>query len=310
MKNNKDADKAHALALQKLRDKALADEDEIGKWARLARHDPDQAYKAILTELGHLPVNEPWSVFAPIYNEDTPDSVFHGVAEFAYRIFNSNKIEESDPIVDVACGTGSLSRNLAELGYDNIDAFDESQAMLKEADRLNSGFPQVHTFKSSIENVQLSTFAKGMVWCDFSSNFALTEEMLKKWLQNLMDNLAPDGVLVFDVRTMTGWGVDFFKQKVTTFSTDTFQRVWINLPDYKNKMIIFDIFIRIRKKNGQWGDWQRERMQERMWSLSEVTKLVNELRDAQLIDVYGDQLELVRDGAEPGLAYLVLQKRS
>jgi SAM-dependent methyltransferase len=309
MKTSKDVDKAHATALQKLSDNALADEGEIGEWARIAKQDPDRAYEIVLAKLGHLPVNEPWSVFASIYNEDTPDSVFYSVAEFTRRIFNSNEIKKSDPIVDVACGTGALSRNLAKIGYGNIYAFDVSQSMLEEADRLNSHLPQIHTFKSSIDDVHLPITTKGMIWCDFSSNFALTENTLKSWLQHLINNLAPDGVLVFDVRTTTGWDVDFFKQKVTTFSTDAFQRIWINLPDYKNKMIVFDIFIRIREPNGQWGEWQREQMQERMWSLLEVIRLVKELHNTRLTDVYDDQFELTRDDVEPGLAYLVLQKR-
>ncbi len=308
MKSNKDADKAHAAALQKLRDRAFIDESEVGKWTRTASRDPNQAYEDILAKLGQLPINESWSVFAPVYNEDTPDSVFYGVAEFAHQIFDSRSIKKSDLIVDVACGTAALSRNLAKAGYDNIYAFDKSLAMIKEAGRLNSHLPQIHTFKASIENVRLPTAVKGMVWCDFSSNFALAKDTLRSWLQSLVDNLAPNGTLIFDVRTTTGWKVDFFKQKVTIFSTDNFQRVWINLPDYKNKTITFDIFIRTHKPNGQWGDWRREQMKERMWSLTEVVELVSTLRHTKIMGIYNDQFEPTEGDVEPGLAYLVLHR--
>jgi hypothetical protein len=75
------ADSLHMAALATSRHAALRDTSEFGAWARLAEEDPDKAYAKIQKALGDLPAGNAWSVFAPVYNEDTPDYVLGGVAK-------------------------------------------------------------------------------------------------------------------------------------------------------------------------------------------------------------------------------------
>jgi hypothetical protein len=148
-----------------------------------------------------------------------------------------------------------------------------------------------------------------MVWIDFSSNFALNETELYAWLSNLIANLTLDGILMFDVRTKVGWNIDFFKQKVTAYETDNFQRLWINMPDYDKQQITFDIFIRVKDKNGEWLPWEREQMTERMWSLTEIKTTINKLKGVELLDIYKDDFAVLKQGeTEPGLAYIILKR--
>lgn len=212
-----------------------------------------------------------------------------------------NNIGRSDQLVDVACGTGAISRISTSFGYKNVLAFDKSRAMLAEAYRLCSHLPSIKILESEIAKLKLATPAKGMVWIDFSSNFALEESELKQWLSNLIGNLATGGVLVFDVRTKTGWNIDFFKQKVTAYETENFQRLWINIPDYEKQQITFDIFIRIKDKNGEWLPLEREQMMERMWSLKEVRSIVEQLDNIESLGIYKDDFAVLKEGeSEPG----------
>lgn len=302
-------DLQHSAALSKLRFKALQGKSYFSDWARKAISEPDQVYKEILEKLGNLPVQQPWDVFAKIYNEDTPDSVFIGAVKFADKIFRANNIGCSDQLVDVACGTGAVSRILTSFGYKNVIAFDRSRAMLSETFRLSSHMPSIRIQESDISNVKLAPPAKGMIWIDFSSNFALNEADLYQWLSNLIANLTSDGVLMFDVRTKTGWNIDFFKQKVTAYETNNFQRLWVNMPDYDKQQITFDIFIRVKDKSGEWLPWEREQMTEHMWSLKDIETVIKKLSAVELLGIYKDDFAVMKAGEpEPGLAYIILKR--
>jgi hypothetical protein len=77
--------------------------------------------------------------------------------------------------------------------------------MLAEAFRLCAHLPSIKIFEASIANLRVSPPYKAIAWIDFSSNFALTRETLREWIIRLADSLTPGGLLVFDVRTVTGW---------------------------------------------------------------------------------------------------------
>lgn len=303
-------DSLHMAALATSRHVALRDTGEFGALARLAEQDPEKAYVKIQKELGDLPKGRPWSVFAPVYNEDTPDYIFSGAANFLQATFKKHGIRFSDPICDVACGTGAVARNLVNLGYRNIIAFDESREMLAEAFRLCAHLPSIRLSEASIASIHLDEPVKAMIWIDFRTNFALTPITFRKWISNLVANLAPNGTLVFDIRTMTGWQVNFYRQKVTTFATSNFQRIWINLPNYDQRLITFDIFIRIRHKDGSWGEWRHEQMKERMWRLEEIQNIVRVLPDCHVEAIFDDNFSPIKPKQEPGLAYFVLRKNT
>lgn len=302
------ADTLRLSTLSGMRQKALHDKSDFGRWARLAETDQEKTYRHVEHALGNLPIHQPWSKFAEIYNEDTPDYIFAGITRFAHSIFKEHHIHPNDLIVDAVTQTGSIARNLHAQGYSNISAFNSSREMLSETFRLCAQIPDIKPFEADIADVKLSAPANAIIWTDFTSNFALTTNDLQNRLQNLIDNLQPAGCLIFDIRTITGWNVSFFRQKVTTFATPNFQRVWINLPDDDKKLIAFDIFIRTRQRTGLWGEWHREQMQERMWSLSEVRDVTAKLKHCTLKGIYGDDFSPVSPNEEPGLAYFVLTK--
>ncbi len=301
-------DLQHSATLSKLRYRASQGSTYFADWARRAVKESDKVYHEILEKFGDLPVQKPWDVFAKVYNEDTPDNIFYGAVKFADQVFRSKHMLKSDHVVDVASGTGAVSRILTSFGYRRITAFDRSRAMLAEAYRLCAHLPSIKIVEAEIDRITLDNQAKGIVWYDFSSNFALDDRELEQWLTNLMANLTSGGTLIFNVRTKTGWNIDFFKQKVTLYETDRFQRIWINLPDLKRGLITFDIFIRVKDKDGAWLAWEREQMTERMWRLTEVKRVVKRLENTTVDGILGDDYTPVKGTREPGLTYFILSK--
>lgn len=303
------ADNLHSRALAKLRRLAKQESGQFGEWARLAEKQPKKIASEIEMVLGNLKKQPAWSVFAPVYNEDSPDYIQSGVASFINDIFVHEGIQKDAPIIEAACGTGALSRQLVKQGYRQILAFDNSRPMLAEAFRLSADMTEISLFEGDLYTLRCPSLARALVWTDYSSNFALDETQLTRMLTQLLKNVHPGGIIVFDIRTYTGWQVDFYSQPVTTFATERFQRIWLNHQKRKEKVIDFDVFIRVRDPDGAWASWQRESMRERMWRLEEVMRIIDTLSGIELRAVYGDDFRQVKsDSAEPGLAYFVLKK--
>lgn len=303
------ADSLHAIALAKLRQLAKQEPGQFGEWARLAEQDPAKVAGEIHKKLGALKKQPAWSVFAPIYNEDSPDYIQAGVAKFVTDILKLHKISNDSLVAEAACGTAALSRQLVSRGLQKIKAFDVSRPMLAEAFRLSASYPQIELFEADVHSLNLPQKVRAMIWTDYSSNFALNNRQLKSMLNMLAKNLDTNGILLFDIRTYTGWQIDFYSQPVTTFATDRFQRLWLNKQDYKVGVIDFDVFIRLRDADGGWSAWQRESMTEKMWVLQDVLNVVSQLDGLSVEGIYGDDFRRIDpQNEEPNLAYFVLRK--
>ncbi len=303
------ADNLHSSALATLRRLAKQEPGQFGQWARSAETQPAKVAKEIEATLGSIQKRPAWSVFAPIYNEDSPDYIQHGVASFVDSLLARHGLNKRSSIVEAAAGTGALSRQLAACGYRDIAMFDNSREMLAEAFRLSATTPQIKPFEADIYDLKLSRPAHAIIWTDYSSNFALNSGQLTDMLTQLLKNLVAGGLLIFDIRTYAGWQIDFYSQPITTFATERFQRVWLNHQDRAANLIDFDVYIRTRDADGAWAAWQRESMRERMWHLHEVHDIVANLPSIKLHAIYGDDFrKLQATDEEPGLAYLVIEK--
>ncbi len=304
------ADSLHTRALAKLRQLAKQEPGQFGQWARLAETKPQEVARDIETHLGAIKKQPAWSVFAPIYNEDSPDYIQQGVATFVDSILARTAITKDSLVVEAACGTGALARQLAAKGYTDLAGFDNSRPMLAEAFRLSNRYPQIRLFEADITTLQLPQPADAIVWTDYSANFALDENQLAAMITQLMQNIRKGGLLIFDIRTYQGWQIDFYSQPVTTFATERFQRLWLNHQDRERQLIDFDVYIRTRDPDGAWAPWQRESMREKMWQLQDVARVIGAVPNATIKAVYGDDFRQLKTWDDaPNLAYFVLERK-
>lgn len=300
---------SHRLTISAtMRHSALLDKGDFGSFADLAEQNPEKALAHIQQVLGKLPVGKTWSAFAYIYNEDTPDYVFENAIARIVRILKNKGIKKRDHIVDAVTHGGMVGRFLAKNGYTTISSFNSSREMLSQIYKLCADTPEITIIEASPETLKLPKPAKAVIWIDNTTNLALTEKDLKRQLQNLLDNTESGGYMVFDVRTVKGWKAYFLSEKVATFATNNFQRISLNLPDDASRLIYFDTFIRTKENTGRWGQWHREQMTSRMWSMNELEVLVGQLKSCQIEAVYDDEFKPVSKGREPSLVYFLLKK--
>lgn len=300
-------DNLQMIALSDPRAHALRDPGTLGDLARLAEEDSDKAYKKVHKMLGHLPAGEALSVLAPIYQEDTPDYIFGGVASFVKRVLADHSIEFDMPVITAMARAGALPRQLAEFGYKHIISFDSSRPLLAEAFRLSAHYPSIYMSENAVESFHAPQLVRAATWLDFTTNLTLTSEQLQKELENLLNNLTSSGCLIFDVRTSSGWHSRLYGERVLAFATDETQRIQINEHHPTKPLLTIDFFMRMKHK-GVWGEWRREQATERMWSVDEIVSIIEKLKNTRLEAIYDDNFQKMAPGEKPGLAYFVLVK--
>jgi ubiquinone/menaquinone biosynthesis C-methylase UbiE len=107
-------------------------------------------------------------------------------------------------LLDVACGTGNTMLPMLERGYD-VTGVDVSDAMLSEARSKTAG--RVRLMQADMRNLP-ALGAFDLVWClGDALNYVDTAEQLASTLAGFERNLAPDGIVVFDVNTLNTFRV-------------------------------------------------------------------------------------------------------
>ena len=163
---------------------------------------------------------EAYTDFADVYDElmdDVPyeawkDRIARLIQEYgvSQRVSGEEKTLESledalaserDLIVDLGCGTGTLTELLAKDGFDCIGV-DNSEAMLAKAmeKKEESGSEILYLMQDMRELSLYSTVGTAVSVCD-SLNYLLEEEELLQVFSLVNNYLYPRGLFIFDFNT-------------------------------------------------------------------------------------------------------------
>jgi SAM-dependent methyltransferase len=150
------------------------------------------------------PAAETYAGLAPYYDELTHEHDYdgwtHHLEQAALRFGVSGR-----RLLDAACGTGKSFLPFLERGYE-VTACDISPEMVELA-RLKA--PGVEPFVADMRDLgELGRF--DLITClDDSVNYLVDEGELEAAFASFAANLAPDGVLVFDVNTVSTYRTTF-----------------------------------------------------------------------------------------------------
>lgn len=139
---------------------------------------------------------------ASIYDNINSEIDYSSWADFVEKCFEKYLKEKPELILDLACGTGSMTFVLASRGYDMIGA-DMSEDMLTEAmdKAYDKGIEGILFLKQDMRRFELYGTVGAIVCCLDSVNYLTDDgdlEMCFKCAHNYLD---PDGLFIFDVNT-------------------------------------------------------------------------------------------------------------
>ena len=142
-----------------------------------------------------------YEFLAPVYDELTPDVDYDGVLEFYEKIFS---LYGAKPklVLDLACGTGSLTWLMAEKGYEMIGV-DASFEMLMAA-REKAGEREVEVppifIEQSLEELDMYGTSDAAVCCLDGMNY-IPGDKIPAVFEKLHYFVEDGGVFIFDINS-------------------------------------------------------------------------------------------------------------
>ena len=224
-----------------------------------------------------------YHVMARYYDDLTADVPYGEFADFLEKIF---KREKAAPhlVLDLACGTGSVTKILAERGYDMIGA-DSSPEMLSQAqNKCSSLSPQPAFICQSMPELDLYGTVDAVVCLLDSVNYLTDPADLRKTFERVSLFLNPGGLFVFDLNT---------RHKLSSIAGNAFVRetedlfcVWQAGWDEKKKLAGF--YLDFFEKQG--GNRYRRQSEDHLERAYEPEELREVLRSCgmELLRVYGN----------------------
>lgn len=192
-----------------------------------------------------------YEFLAGCYDELTYDVGYSAWADYIEAHFRKRGLP-GKTVLDLACGTGSLTRELALRGYEMIGV-DRSPEMLSEAAEKNRDAGEVPPIFlcQSMDKLDLYGTIDACVCCLDSVNYVTDPKQLRKAFQRVYLFLMPGGLFLFDINTPSKLqGLD---GQVFLDETEDTYCVWRT--EYHRGLCTYymDLFDRRRD-----GAWQRE----------------------------------------------------
>ena len=226
-----------------------------------------------------------YDFLAGCYDQLTYDVDYSAWADYIETHFRRRGLP-GKTVLDLACGTGSLTRELADRGYEMIGV-DLSPDMLAEAAEKNRDVDGIAPMFlcQSMDKLDLYGTIDACVCCLDSVNYVTSPKQLQKAFERVHLFLMPGGLFLFDINTPEKlMGLD---GQVFLDETEDTYCVW--RAEYSGRRRVCSYFMDIFRLDEETGLWDRgeELHEEYAYTPQE---LESHLRQAGFTDIrqYGN----------------------
>jgi Predicted methyltransferase (contains TPR repeat) len=142
---------------------------------------------------------QPYSGFASVYDLFMDNVPYEEWADYIQRLLKKFHVDKG-LMLELGCGTGSMTREMAARGYDMI-GIDSSEEMLQIAREKRAEKTDVLYLCQDMREFELfGTVSTVISVCD-SMNYILSEEDLLQVFRLVNNYLDPKGLFIFDLDT-------------------------------------------------------------------------------------------------------------
>ena len=140
-----------------------------------------------------------YEALAGVYDRLTEDVGYERRADYLEKLFRKSRIPVR-MVLDLACGTGSMTALLMGRGYEMIaaDASPDMLSAAREKMEGRTGIPPVF-LNQSMPELDLYGTVDAAVCCLDSLNYLTSPRDVRRTFQRLRLFIAPGGILIFDV---------------------------------------------------------------------------------------------------------------
>ena len=244
-----------------------------------------------------MPGCEGYHAIARVYDRLNAEINYSAWADFVERCFDRYLPARPTLVLDLACGTGSMTLELAARGYDMI-GIDGSADMLSEAYSRAEGTPGILFLQQDMRAFELYGTVGAVTCCLDSLNYLLSPDDLRQCFACVHNYLDPNGLFLFDMNTpykFTHIYADnayvledelFWDEGQETEERAAIYCGWQNLYDPESRICDFALSLFEELPNGNYRR-EDEHQQERCYTLDEIKSA---LEDAgmELLGVFSD----------------------
>ncbi|MBQ6212184.1 MAG: class I SAM-dependent methyltransferase [Ruminococcus sp.] len=226
-----------------------------------------------------------YSAFARYYDELTANIDYRKRGEYFHSIIKRFKTTKDNILLDLACGTGSISEVMAGLGYDVIGV-DNSDEMLGIAidKKFDSGLNIQYLCQDMRKLDMFGTIDVTICALDSINHLASLEDV-RKVFEGVAFFSEQDGLFLFDVNTP-------YKHRVVlanhtfTYETENVYCVWENTLNPETLEVKMNLEFFEREENGLYSR-SSDCFSERAFSEADIEGLLEEC-GFELLGKYGD----------------------
>jgi len=229
---------------------------------------------------------EAYQDFAEVYDvfmDDTPYGQWGGRIESLIQKYGVSRPErdaetvldsERNLVVDLGCGTGTLTELMYEKGYDMIGV-DSSESMLNIAmgKKERSGAEILYLLQDMRELELYSTAGTVYSVCD-SLNYILEEEELLEVFKLVNNYLFPGGIFIFDFNTEYKYR-EMIGNTTIAENREDCSFIWENFYDPEEEINEYDLTVFVREEGESFRRFTEVHLQ-RGYTVEQMTRLVQQ----------------------------------
>jgi SAM-dependent methyltransferase len=229
-----------------------------------------------------------YEAIAPVYDDFT--------AHHDYEVWLGNLLPQlerlglrGNRLLDVGCGTGKSFLPMLDRGWE-VTACDISESMLSIARKKTGDRVRL----SAADMRELPVFGEfDLVWClDDAVNYLLSGEELERALSGMCANLAPHGLLMFDVNTLLSYRTFFAEEEVV--ESKGRRLIWRGMtpPDASPGSICEASFGVESGEDDELGEVKTELHRERHFPEAEILEAL-ESASLECLEIFGHDTDAV-----------------
>ena len=217
---------------------------------------------------------EAYTGFASVYDTFMDNIPYEEWAEYIIERLKEYGIEDG-LVLDLGCGTGSMTELLAAAGYDMIGV-DNAQEMLEIAmeKREASGHDILYLLQDMREFELYGTVRAIVSICD-SLNYILDEDELLEVFRLANNYLDPKGLFVFDFNTIYKYR-DILGDTTIAEAREECSFIWDNYFYEEEEINEYELSLFVREGDGDLYRRYRETHLQKAYDLDTIRRLVEE----------------------------------
>ncbi|MFP3155235.1 class I SAM-dependent methyltransferase [Lachnospiraceae bacterium ZAX-1] len=215
--------------------------------------------------------SEPYEEFAQVYDLFMDDVPYKDWAVYLTGLLAEYGITDGI-LLELACGTGKLTRILAGQGYDMI-GIDYAQEMLEIARQQATGDEEILYLHQDMREFELYGTVRAVVSICDSMNYILKEEELLQVFRLVNNYLDPRGIFIFDLNTIYKYR-EVLGEATICENREEGSFIWENFYDAETNINECDLTLFIKGKQGLYHKYE-ETHQQRGYCLSTIQELLS-----------------------------------